>query len=111
MSDRKLEFIDVCKAIKNVVSPPGWKPEPYVAPEPFKNDTSPEALQKIRDAYPKECAKCDGPLAGPGTDEELIEQIEEHDGLFDCASLSTSETICDSCFNLICPGGKLLSPN
>lgn len=75
------------------------------------NDTGPEALQRHRDAYPQECYECGGPLEGPGTDEELIEQIKEHDGLFPGKSLSTAVKICDDCFNQVCPGGKLLSTN
>ena len=75
------------------------------------NPTTPEAIQKFRDVYPKECFKCGGPLAGPGTDAQIKEQIKEHDDLFPGASLETSVKICDPCFNVICPGGKLLSTN
>ena len=62
-----------------------------------------------RENYPKKCAHCGGPLEGPGTDEEIAEQLAEHDKLFPGQSLTTSEVICDRCFQGICPGGNLIS--
>jgi len=75
------------------------------------NDMTPEVLKQYREDYPKKCYKCGGDLGGPGSDEDLIEMVKEHDGLFPGESLSTSEIICDQCFLTICPGGKLIGMN
>ncbi len=68
-------------------------------------------IEKYRKDYPTKCAHCGGPLEGPGTEEEIAEQVAEHDKLFPGKPLRTAEVICDPCFQGICPGGKLIGFN
>ena len=72
---------------------------------------TPEQLAKYREDYPTKCARCGDDLEGAPEDEELDEQLEEHDRLFPGQPISTTEVICDSCFQTICPGGKVIGFN
>lgn len=67
-----------------------------------------EKIEYRKANYPKACADCEGPLTGPGTDEEIAKQIKEHDRLFgEAAPITTSVVVCDKCFQDLCPNGEL----
>ena len=69
-------------------------------------------LKAYRKNYPKTCYQCGGPLDGPPEDDkELLEMLEEHDGLFPGKPLDTACVICDPCFQKYVPGGKKISFN
>ncbi len=72
---------------------------------------NPENIRKLRETYPTECASCGGPLEGPGTDENIKVMLEEHNDIFPGGDASGMETVCDPCFQRVCPGGKKLSLN
>ncbi len=66
-------------------------------------------IAKYKKDYPTHCAHCHEELDGVPDDEALTEQLAEHDKLFPGGAFRTMDTICDPCFQMLCPGGNLIS--